>query len=195
MLFCTQVVQEYERAVIFRLGRIKKGGAQGPGRGDKSLYLTELSKLPKVIPNSLQNLISGLFFIIPCIDQCVVVDLRQEIYNYISNFFPFYLLYYFSRKIILQDSFLRCPTTGDIDQRQCHRRCWCCCLLQHKVVRLYLYYTSSLCPKAEVDPHLIHQESNGCSLQCFRLLKVHQASRLHHSQVVSKNVLRVNSYA
>ena len=26
-----QVVQEYERAVIFRLGRIKKGGAQGPG--------------------------------------------------------------------------------------------------------------------------------------------------------------------
>jgi erythrocyte band 7 integral membrane protein len=43
-----KVVQEYERAVIFRLGRIKKGGAQGP----------------------------GLFFIIPCIDQCVVVDLR-----------------------------------------------------------------------------------------------------------------------
>merc|ERR1712130_375353 len=45
---CIKVVQEYERAVIFRLGRIKKGGAQGP----------------------------GLFFIIPCIDQCVVVDLR-----------------------------------------------------------------------------------------------------------------------
>merc|ERR1711963_680518 len=45
---CMGVVQEYERAVIFRLGRIKKGGAQGP----------------------------GLFFIIPCIDQCVVVDLR-----------------------------------------------------------------------------------------------------------------------
>merc|ERR1712025_912457 len=46
--FCIRQVQEYERAVIFRLGRIKKGGAQGP----------------------------GLFFIIPCIDQCVVVDLR-----------------------------------------------------------------------------------------------------------------------
>jgi len=43
-----KVVQEYERAVIFRLGRVKKGGAQGP----------------------------GLFFIIPCIDQCRVVDLR-----------------------------------------------------------------------------------------------------------------------
>ena len=35
-----QVVQEYERAVIFRLGRLKSGGAKGP----------------------------GLFFILPCID-------------------------------------------------------------------------------------------------------------------------------
>ena len=26
-----QVVQEYERAVIFRLGRIVPGGAKGPG--------------------------------------------------------------------------------------------------------------------------------------------------------------------
>jgi len=48
LFMCIKVVQEYERAVIFRLGRIKKGGAQGP----------------------------GLFFIIPCMDQCVVVDLR-----------------------------------------------------------------------------------------------------------------------
>ena len=40
--------QEYERAVIFRLGRIKKGGAVGP----------------------------GLFFIIPCMDNIVVTDLR-----------------------------------------------------------------------------------------------------------------------
>ena len=38
---CLQVVQEYERAVIFRLGRLKKGGASGP----------------------------GLFFILPCIDK------------------------------------------------------------------------------------------------------------------------------
>lgn len=42
------LVQEYQRAVIFRLGRIKKGGAVGP----------------------------GLFFIIPCIDNIMVVDLR-----------------------------------------------------------------------------------------------------------------------
>ena len=40
--------QEYERAVIFRLGRVKKGGAVGP----------------------------GLFFIVPCVDNIRVVDLR-----------------------------------------------------------------------------------------------------------------------
>merc|ERR1712213_183867 len=48
IFFCIRIVQEYERAVIFRLGRIKKGGAVGP----------------------------GLFFIIPCIDECRVVDMR-----------------------------------------------------------------------------------------------------------------------
>jgi erythrocyte band 7 integral membrane protein len=43
-----KVVQEYQRAVIFRLGRILTGGAKGP----------------------------GLFFILPCIDNLVIVDLR-----------------------------------------------------------------------------------------------------------------------
>jgi len=28
---CIKVVQEYERAVIFRLGRLLSGGAKGPG--------------------------------------------------------------------------------------------------------------------------------------------------------------------
>merc|ERR1719490_480278 len=42
------MVQEYERAVIFRLGRVKRGGAVGP----------------------------GLFFIVPCMDQIMVTDLR-----------------------------------------------------------------------------------------------------------------------
>jgi len=46
--FCIRMVQEYQRAVIFRLGRVKKGGAVGP----------------------------GLFWIIPCIDTMQVVDLR-----------------------------------------------------------------------------------------------------------------------
>ncbi|CAF0896016.1 unnamed protein product [Brachionus calyciflorus] len=45
---CMKVVQEYQRAVIFRLGRILTGGAKGP----------------------------GLFFILPCIDNLVTVDLR-----------------------------------------------------------------------------------------------------------------------
>lgn len=44
----SQVVQEYERAVIFRLGRLVTGGARGP----------------------------GIFFIIPCIDTYTKVDLR-----------------------------------------------------------------------------------------------------------------------
>jgi len=47
LLFCFKMVQEYERAVIFRVGRIR-GGAKGP----------------------------GLFFILPCIDNYLKVDLR-----------------------------------------------------------------------------------------------------------------------
>lgn len=41
-------MQEYERAVIFRLGRLKHGGARGP----------------------------GIFFIIPCIESFKKIDLR-----------------------------------------------------------------------------------------------------------------------
>lgn len=43
-----KVVQEYERAVIFRLGRLRAGGARGP----------------------------GIFFVLPCIDVYSKVDLR-----------------------------------------------------------------------------------------------------------------------
>ncbi|CAH3110042.1 unnamed protein product, partial [Porites lobata] len=48
IFFCLKIVQEYERAVIFRLGRLMSGGAKGP----------------------------GLFFILPCIDSYQKVDLR-----------------------------------------------------------------------------------------------------------------------
>ncbi|KAL9989651.1 hypothetical protein ACROYT_G004219 [Oculina patagonica] len=48
LCFCLKIVQEYERAVIFRLGRLLPGGAKGP----------------------------GLFFILPCIDSYKNVDLR-----------------------------------------------------------------------------------------------------------------------
>ncbi|RXN26921.1 erythrocyte band 7 integral membrane -like isoform X2 [Labeo rohita] len=42
------IVKEYERAIIFRLGRILRGGAKGP----------------------------GLFFILPCTDSFINVDMR-----------------------------------------------------------------------------------------------------------------------
>jgi erythrocyte band 7 integral membrane protein len=46
-------VNEYERAVILRLGRLSPGGAKGP----------------------------GLFFILPCIDTCINVDLRTVTFD------------------------------------------------------------------------------------------------------------------
>ncbi|KAL3871787.1 hypothetical protein ACJMK2_039763 [Sinanodonta woodiana] len=53
-LICTfKVVQEYERAVIFRLGRIVSGTAKGP----------------------------GLFFLFPCVDTFRSVDLRTVSYD------------------------------------------------------------------------------------------------------------------
>lgn len=50
---CIKVVQEYERAVIFRLGRLRSGRAKGP----------------------------GMFFIIPCIDTYRCVDLRTGAFD------------------------------------------------------------------------------------------------------------------
>ncbi|XP_052789880.1 band 7 protein AGAP004871-like isoform X2 [Mya arenaria] len=53
-LFCAlKVVQEYERAVIFRLGRVVSGGAKGP----------------------------GLFFLFPCVDSFKNVDIRTFSYD------------------------------------------------------------------------------------------------------------------
>ena len=48
-----KVVQEYERAVIFRLGRLLSGGARGP----------------------------GVFFVIPCVDVYEKIDLRTATYE------------------------------------------------------------------------------------------------------------------
>ena len=45
--------QEYERAVIFRLGRLLSGGARGP----------------------------GVFFIIPCVDVYEKIDMRTQTYE------------------------------------------------------------------------------------------------------------------
>ena len=35
-----QIVQEYERAVIFRLGRVLHGGAKGPGTCNIYIYIS-----------------------------------------------------------------------------------------------------------------------------------------------------------
>lgn len=48
LCFAVKVVQEYERVVIFRLGRLLTGGARGP----------------------------GIFFIVPCVDSYQKVDMR-----------------------------------------------------------------------------------------------------------------------
>ena len=46
-------MQEYERAVMFRLGLLLSGGARGP----------------------------GVFFIIPCVDIVEIVDMRVQVFN------------------------------------------------------------------------------------------------------------------
>ena len=48
LFLSVKVVKEYERAVIFRLGRLLSGGARGP----------------------------GIFFILPCVDNYTKVDMR-----------------------------------------------------------------------------------------------------------------------
>ena len=49
----TLFLQEYERAVIFRLGRLLSGGARGP----------------------------GVFFIIPCVDIYEKIDMRTTTFE------------------------------------------------------------------------------------------------------------------
>jgi len=38
VFFCIKIVKEYERAVIFRLGRLIPGGARGPGWNLRMYY-------------------------------------------------------------------------------------------------------------------------------------------------------------
>ena len=58
------MVQEYERAVIFRLGRLLPGGAKGPGKKSKNIIF--FNKI----------FFSGIFFVLPCIESYERVDLR-----------------------------------------------------------------------------------------------------------------------
>ena len=53
MFFLWKVVQEFERAVIFRLGRLLAGGARGP----------------------------GVFFVVPCVDRYEIIDMRTQTFD------------------------------------------------------------------------------------------------------------------
>ena len=104
MLFVVKVVQEYERAVIFRLGRLLTGGARGP----------------------------GVFFVIPCIDAYEKIDMRsqtfeippQEVRNECKK--RFHLIF-----IILLDSDQRlcdsvCQCHHVLQSQECHSCCGQC---------------------------------------------------------------------
>ena len=52
-MFVVKVAQEFERAVIFRLGRLLAGGARGP----------------------------GVFFVIPCVDTYQIIDMRTQTFD------------------------------------------------------------------------------------------------------------------
>ena len=77
-------MQEYERAVIFRLGRLLHGGSRGPGKFFSTAY-TQSSKIifflvQKLYFSLLKSLFihsySGIFFVLPCIESYQKVDLR-----------------------------------------------------------------------------------------------------------------------
>ena len=70
-----KVVQEYERAVIFRLGRLRQGGAK--------VHIVVDNNNQKVNKKSIHTVYldlafqgPGIFFVIPCIDHFKCVDLR-----------------------------------------------------------------------------------------------------------------------
>ena len=53
LVFVVKVVQEFERAVIFRMGRLLAGGARGP----------------------------GVFFVVPCVDTFEIIDMRTQTFD------------------------------------------------------------------------------------------------------------------
>ena len=53
LLLVVRVVQEFERAVIFRLGRLVAGGARGP----------------------------GVFFVLPGVDRYEIIDMRTQTFD------------------------------------------------------------------------------------------------------------------
>lgn len=116
-----QIVKEYERAVIFRLGRIVDRKPKGPGWW---FFKNEWTLMAFCHSDTLLRrikfgiyLFSGLFFVLPCTDSFVKVDLRtvsfdippQEVnfFFYISSLtanMPYlYLLFLIKAPIFFDD--------------------------------------------------------------------------------------------
>ena len=74
-----QVVQEYERAVIFRLGRLLSGAAKGPVLKDTRKYYEKCFCWFFIFLWSLKIFhFQGIFFIIPCVDSYTKVRVDLE---------------------------------------------------------------------------------------------------------------------
>jgi erythrocyte band 7 integral membrane protein len=73
--FSFAVVQEYERAVIFRMGRLRSGGARGIKISIISKCFTHFS-FHKIYFFICSKIGPGVFFVLPCIDNYCKVDLR-----------------------------------------------------------------------------------------------------------------------
>ena len=74
-----QVVQEYERAVIFRLGRLLSGAAKGPVSKDTRKKYEKCFCWFLIFLWSLKIFhFQGIFFIIPCVDSYTKVRVHLE---------------------------------------------------------------------------------------------------------------------
>lgn len=81
------MVQEYERAVIFRLGRLRTGGARGP----------------------------GIFFVLPCVDSYCKVDLRTVSFDVPPQEVTLPLLLVIVKKLIfLQKKYFQALTKDSV---------------------------------------------------------------------------------
>jgi hypothetical protein len=118
LFLCIKVVQEYERAVIFRLGRLVAGGAKGPGKDSEFTYAWRV--LENTVLLSAKCNCTGMFFIVPCIDSYRRVDLRVVSFD-----------------VPPQEASSHLPNStihsrSDPVQRQCNRGRRCGCVLPHQ---------------------------------------------------------------
>ena len=95
----SKVVQEYERAVVFRLGRLPKGGDKGPGH--KQSYCSVICACTKIL--------KGLHFVLPCTEKLTAIDLRTQVFDVVPQEVNDLL---FHRKIIFVNIALTLENAG-----------------------------------------------------------------------------------